>query len=150
MLFEGFGGVKEMDLVTRRAVFSLVLFVLFARRSAGQQSQWVHLDESGKLVYQALKSGDRIMDFSSAGYMGGGVALPVVPVVKTVGPGGGDDDSALIQAAIDDLAKFELRGEFRGAVLLKAGTYNCKSTLAIRGSGVVLRGERVGGGWDDP
>jgi hypothetical protein len=121
-----------------------VLCTLLTVQSLGQQSQWVHLDESGKLVYQALKSGDRIMDFSSAGYMGGGVALPVVPVVKTVGPSGGDDDSAVIQAAIDDLAKFELRGEFRGAVLLKAGTYNCKSTLVIRGSGVVLRGSGSG------
>ena len=62
------------------------------------QSEWAHLDADGKLTYKALPGGDRIMDFSYAGYGGGSVKLPVVPVQKTVAPSTGDD-SAAIQAA---------------------------------------------------
>src|SRR5581483_5660698 len=55
----------------------------------GATSQWVHVDASGDLVYKNLPKGDRIIDFSSAGYMGGGVALPSLPVKSTVKPSGG-------------------------------------------------------------
>jgi len=41
-----------------------------AKEPAAAHSQWVYLDRSGKLVYQKLKTGDRIIDFSYAGYMG--------------------------------------------------------------------------------
>ena len=67
-------------------------------------SQWVHPDPDGKLVYKTTPAGDRIMDFSYAGYMGGGVALPMVPVVRTVAPGGPNDGTAAIQAAIDEVS----------------------------------------------
>jgi hypothetical protein len=39
-------------------------------------SQWVHFGPDRKLVYATTPKGDRIPDFSSAGYRGGGVALP--------------------------------------------------------------------------
>jgi hypothetical protein len=39
-------------------------------------SEWVHPGPNGKLVYKTTPAGDKIMDFSTAGYMGGGVALP--------------------------------------------------------------------------
>src|SRR6185369_8658784 len=72
---------------------------------AGALTEWARYDESGKLVYKPLDArGDRIMDFSSAGYRGGGVAIPEVPTVMTIGPSGGDD-SAAIQAALDAVAQ---------------------------------------------
>ena len=41
------------------------------------KSQWVYPDAKGKLVYKTLEAGDKIMDFSYAGYMGGGVAYSI-------------------------------------------------------------------------
>ena len=102
-------------------------------------SQWVSLNANGKLTYKTLEKGDKIMDFSYAGYMGGGVKLPEVPVKMTVSPGSGDD-AKVIQDAIDQVSKMNPVDGFRGAVVLKAGTYNCTKTLAINTSGVVLRG----------
>ena len=84
------------------------------------------------------------MDFSHAGYRGGGVALPVVPVKVTVGPPSSEDDTVAIQAAIDAVSKLELTDGFRGAVLLQAGVYRCQGTLSIKTSGVVLRGVGAG------
>jgi hypothetical protein len=110
---------------------------------AAGKGQWVWLDQNGRLVYKTLKTGDRIMDFSSAGYMGGGVALPTVPVKATVSPSGGDDTAA-IQDAINSVSKLDLAGSFRGAVLLQPGAFNCKGELAIKNSGVVLRGSGSG------
>jgi len=115
----------------------------WAKPPAAPQSQWVHLDRSGKLVYQQLKTGDRILDFSYAGYMGGGVALPTLPVKKTVKPSGGDDTAA-IQAEIDEISNLPLTRGIRGAVLLAAGHFHCSSTLKIATSGVVLRGSGSG------
>jgi hypothetical protein len=39
--------------------------------SEGAGSEWVYAGPSGKLVYKTTPAGDRIMDFSHAGYMGG-------------------------------------------------------------------------------
>ena len=108
-------------------------------------SDWAHPDGDGRLVYKTLPAGDRIMDFSYAGYMGGGVKIPKVPAVQTVKPSG-DDDSAAIQAAIDQVSQMALRGGFRGAVLLAPGTFQCSRTLTIKTSGVVLRGSGSGAG----
>ena len=103
------------------------------------QSHWVAPGPSGKLVYAHLPAGDRIADFSSAGYRGGGVALPSVPARRTVSPSG-KDDTAAIQQAIDEVAKMPLVDGFRGAVVLAKGTFHCSSTISITTSGVVLRG----------
>jgi hypothetical protein len=110
----------------------------------GVTSEWVHYDEQGRLVYKPLDArGDRIMDFSYAGYRGGGVALPDVPVVMTIGPSGGDD-SAAIQAAIDQVSAKPLVNGVRGALLLEAGAYRSSRPLTIAASGVVLRGSGAG------
>jgi hypothetical protein len=114
-----------------------------ARGAKAARSQWVSFDDAGKLTYRKLNSGDRIVDFSYAGYMGGGVALPIVPVKKMIAPSGGDD-SAAIQAAIDEVSQLPLMNGVRGAVLLKAGHFLCSATLHIRESGVVLRGSGPG------
>lgn len=114
--------------------------------AAQARSQWVYAGPDGKLVYKTTPAGDQIMDFSSAGYMAGGVALPNVSVVRTVKPSGGADDTATIQAAINEVAALPLKGQFRGAVLLGSGTFACGSTLYIPASGIVLRGSGSGAG----
>lgn len=105
-------------------------------------SKWVYPDNSGKLVYKTTKKGDRIMDFSHAGYKGGGVTLPYVPAKLTVHPlGEGEDCTDYIQKAIDMVSALpkDTNG-FRGAVLLAPGRYICNRSLQITADGVVLRG----------
>jgi hypothetical protein len=95
----------------------------------------------GKLVYIADSLGNKIPDFSNAGYKGGGVPIPYVAVKETVWPVLGDN-SASIQAAIDRVSALPVDASgFRGAVLLKMGTYPLEKPLFIKASGVVLRGE---------
>jgi len=82
-----------------------------------------------------------IPDFSHCGYMGGGVAIPDVPVATTLSPRNGDD-TQMIQDAIDYVSSRRLDANgFRGAVLLTAGRYQVSSTLTITAGGVVLRGQ---------
>jgi hypothetical protein len=99
----------------------------------------VTLGPSAKLVYNPTPQGDRIADFSYAGYGGGGIALPDVPVARRVAASGGDDTAA-IQRALDDVSALPLHGQFRAAVLLAEGTFHCSQPLRITASGVVLRG----------
>ena len=131
------------------AAFIATLRCLDSNAAETAFSEWVHPGADGKLVYKTTAAGDRIMDFSYAGYMAGGVALPNVPVKKTVEPCGrpGKDDTAAIQAAIDEVAKLPLVDGFRGAVQLGPGDFTCGSTINIRDSGIVLRGS--GSGLDD-
>jgi hypothetical protein len=103
------------------------------------QSHWAHPGPGGKLVYAQTPKGDRIPDFSYAGYEGGGVALPAVAARRTVKPTGADDTAA-IQQAIDEVSALPLADGFRGAVELAPGTFHCARTLSITASGVVLRG----------
>ena len=119
------------------------VFTLTGMISYAQKSEWVYTGGDGKLVYKALPAGDKIMDFSSAGYMGGGVAIPDVAVKITLNPVDGDNAEA-IQNAIDQVAKMPLVNGFRGAVLLAAGKYDCSKIININASGVVFRGSGSG------
>ncbi|HEV8292457.1 MAG TPA: hypothetical protein VGP94_11060 [Tepidisphaeraceae bacterium] len=123
----------------------LMMILLSASWAIAAESQWVHFDEKKNLVYKKLETGERILDFSYAGYGGGGVAIPNVSVKKTVGPSG-EDDTEAIQKAIDEVSEMELGNGERGAVLLKPGTFNCSRTIAIKSTGVVLRGSGSGEG----
>ncbi|MFI5453352.1 hypothetical protein ACHMWN_14490 [Pedobacter sp. UC225_61] len=107
------------------------------------KSQWVYADVNSKLTYKALPTGDKIMDFSYAGYKGGGVSLPNLDVKITLKPSAGDN-SETIQNAINTVSAMKLVNGFRGAVLLEAGTYNCEKQISITTSGVVLRGSGAG------
>lgn len=118
---------------------SISVLTLTLSASAAKETPWVSLDASGKLVYRTLPQGDRIVDFSYAGYRGGGVALPHVPVVRTVAPSGGDDTAA-IQHAIDEVSALPAKDGFRGALLLSPGAFQLSGTLNINVSGVVLHG----------
>jgi len=144
------------ELIMRKLILILVLF--FTGLSSNPQrvsasdrpadasgkSAWVYPGKDGKLVYQTTPAGDKIMDFSHAGYMGGGVALPVVPVKKTVKPSGAKDETETIQSAINEVASHPLVAGFRGAILLEPGVYNCSATITIAIDGIVLRGSGSG------
>ena len=123
-------------------VFAAVLLGAVAMAAQGK-SQWVSIDGRGRLHYTTDARGNRIMDFSHAGYKGGGVKIPAgteVPVVRTLKPVQGDN-TALIQAAIDETSGLPLKpGGFRGVVLLEPGTYELAAQLRIAASGVVVRG----------
>lgn len=95
----------------------------------------------GRLVYVADSLGNKIPDFSNAGYKGGGVPIPHVQVKEIVWPVLGDNAS-VIQAAIDRVSALPPDASgFRGTVLLKMGLYILEKPLTIKASGVVLRGE---------
>ncbi|WP_052442743.1 peptidoglycan-binding protein [Streptacidiphilus neutrinimicus] len=101
----------------------------------------------GKLVYGHDAQGNRVPDYSSAGYEGGGVPLPVAAVRQRVGAPSGGDDTTRIQAAIDAVSKLPVGVDgLRGAVLLAPGSYRIDSALHIDASGVVLRGSGEGAG----
>jgi hypothetical protein len=120
--------------------FILLLLVLIP---AGlfSQSEWIGIETNHQLIYKTSDRGDKIMDFSHAGYRGGGVALPDVPVKKTVNRISGISDyTDLIQEAIDEVSALPLIEGFRGTVLLAPGKYPCSRTLTIKKDGVVLRG----------
>lgn len=130
----------------KKSLICIIGCLLAASVSAQVQSQWVYRGKDGKLNYKTTPAGDRIMDFSTAGYMGGGVALPLVPVKRTVQPTGGADDTKQIQAAINEVAALPLVNGFRGAVLLGPGAFTCDGPLTLSTSGVVLRGSGSGAG----
>lgn len=136
--------VKSTINVSILSVQACILLVLGVSARAAD-SEWVRAGPDGKLVYKTTPAGDRIMDFSHAGYMGGGVALPAVPVKQSVEPSGGPDDTAAIQAAIDAVSAMSPEGGFRGTVLLKPGIYTCSGTISISTDGVVLRGSGTTG-----
>lgn len=107
------------------------------------KSEWVYRGKDGRLNYKTSPKGDRMIDFSHAGYMGGGVALPNLPVKLTVKPLADPtaDCTALIQEAVDKVSAMPLdKNGFRGAVLLAPGKYPCSNSIKITADGVVLRG----------
>jgi hypothetical protein len=107
-------------------------------------SSLVYPGADGKLVYAEDESGNRAPDFSHAGYMGGGVRLPEVPVKLTLEPKQGDD-SIQIQRAIERLSRMPMdENGIRGALLLKKGSYDLHSPITVYASGVVIRGEGQG------
>src|SRR6188508_290625 len=136
--------------VSRRTILQLAMApaVLAQRRATAQDLDptvsRVYPGPAGRLVYVPDEQGNTIHDASHAGYRGGGVAIPTVPVREAIWPAAGDN-TAHIQAAIDKVSSRPLDAAgFRGAVLLKAGYYRAAGPLKIQASGVVLRGEGMG------
>ena len=121
-------------------LLALAASVAAAGASHAAQFTWISFT-NGHLVYAQDSQGNRIPDYSYAGYGGGGVPIPTVPTKVTApAPSGGDDTGAL-QAAINKAAALPLDANgFRGAVQLAKGTYHLAGTLTIKTSGVVLRG----------
>lgn len=102
--------------------------------------------DGGRIAYTPDYRGNTLPDYSHAGYGGGGVALPNVPVKIVLEPAGdGSDDAERIQRAVDMIGRSTPdAGGFRGALLLKAGTYRISRPIEIRRGGVVVRGEGDG------
>ncbi len=82
--------------------------------------------------------------FDSAGYAAGDGPLPEVGAVLAVRPSG-SDDTALLQAALDELATRSFAtASFRGALELMPGTFRIEGQLHVRASGIVIRGSADG------
>jgi hypothetical protein len=124
-------------------IFIFYSFLLFAQN----QSPLVFTGKNGKLEYTKYANTgqsevlNQIPDFSWAGYKSGGVKLPSVPVVLTVNAVEGDN-RANIQQAIDQVSAMPINTDgIRGAILFKAGRYECSAPVNIQTSGIILRGE---------
>lgn len=112
--------------------------------AAAATSDWAKIVD-GKLTYKTSANGDHIMDFSHAGYMGGGVALPTNVTVKvTLSPSGGDDTSAIQNAVNTVSALAQGTDKFRGVVKLNAGTFKISDTIDVNAAGVVIAGSGSG------
>ena len=132
--------MKSVKLILFSILF-LGAVVLAKAQDIPPTTTLVYPGTDGKLVYVADSLGNRIPDFSNAGYKGGGLPIPYVPNKETIWPVPGDN-SDNIQAAIDKVSALPPDAfGFRGAVLLKAGTYELEKPISIKVSGVVLRGE---------
>lgn len=124
-----------------KSLFETVLLLLFLRCALGWDSSRVYRDSNNRLVYTSDEEGNRIVDFSHAGYKSGTVNLPKMDIKVTISPLSGDN-TAHIQGAIDMVAELPPNASgHRGAVLLTKGTYRVSGVILIRTSGVVLRGE---------
>jgi hypothetical protein len=126
----------------KRLIFAFVAAVCVVRLAgaADPAKRFVYAGADGRLVYEADSRGDRIPDFSHAGY-GGGAVIPDVPV-RVVVPGGSGDNGSRIQAAIDYVAGLQQDEKgFRGTVLLLSGRHEVAGHLRLAASGIVLRGQ---------
>jgi hypothetical protein len=132
-------GSRLHPLVSATRILIFTICGSFSIAASATTNSWVYFDSSGHLKYRTWSGGNRIMDFSSAGYMGGGVAIPDVATVVTVNPSGGDDTAA-IKSAISTAASQSLVNGIRGAVQLARGTFHVSSQININASGVVVRG----------
>lgn len=126
-------------------------FLLLLSYTISLPAQWqssvIWQDEEGRLNYKKDTLGNRIPNFSYAGYKGGGIPIPEIPQVLTIGPVEGDN-TAHIQAALDSVARLPMDDQgHRGALQLDTGRYEIQGILRISTSGVVLRGS---GDRDDP
>ena len=102
-----------------RLALVVLTLVLLGRPAlaADPATRFVYPGADGRLVYVPDARGDRVPDFSHAGY-GGGAAIPDVPV-RVVVPAAAGDSTARIQAAIDLVAALQAGRERlsrRGAV----------------------------------
>ncbi len=135
--------------LSRRRLLELAMAapVLIPKARAGDMAPTtsrVYPGIDGRLSYLPDEFGNTIHDASHAGYGGGGVAIPTLPVRETLWPVPGDNTGHL-QAAIDRIAALapDVNG-FRGALLLRAGYYRMATPVRIQASGIVLRGEGMG------
>lgn len=133
-----------------KTISILVIAFLVSQVSFGQKTKPVEppkpvfKGKDGKMAYTADGQGNRIPDFSYAGYMAGEKAIPTA-TVKIVVPLVEGDATPYIQRAIDMVSAMHPgKDGLRGAVLLEKGTYQVAGTLKIATSGVVIRGSGMG------
>jgi hypothetical protein len=144
--------LNQTDLIKRLKALRIALFIMalyaiqpncaFAQKKERVPAP-VSLGEDGKLHYSPDSLGNRIVDFSYAGYKNGNEPIPNA-AVKVVVPAKPGDATARIQAAIDYVGKlpFDKNG-IRGAVLLQNGTHSISGSILMKSSGVVIMGQGV-------
>lgn len=122
----------------------LIFILCYSLCPAQWQSSIVRLNSDSSLTYLRDSEGNRVPDFSHAGYKGGGIAIPEIPTVLTIAPIAGDN-TAHIQAAIDSVGRLPIQENgYRGALQLDTGFYSIADRLIIPYSGIVLRGKGDG------
>jgi hypothetical protein len=98
--------------------------------------------QNGSLKYTPDAMGNRIVDFSYAGYKASAAGI-TSPQIKFLLSPGKQDDAAYIQAAVDAVSLLPLdKNGFRGTVFLQSGTYHLKKSIRIHSSGIVLAGSK--------
>ena len=126
-------------------LFLLTLYLSCLTLNAQQLPPKLSFEE-GKLVYGADDLGNKIPDYSFAGYRLSEVPIPNVKPAFIISPVEGDA-TVLIQEALDQVATMPLdKNGLRGAVVLDKGDFEIEGTLFLRNDGVVLRGSGVGEG----
>ncbi|HTD93081.1 MAG TPA: hypothetical protein VK644_04690 [Chitinophagaceae bacterium] len=128
----------------QKPAIALLATVLFSAWtfSPAWQSKFVTISKNGSLKYIPDEKGNIIPDFSQVGYYQGNKSIPDIAVVATVSPAETGSSEAIIQAAIEEVAKRTPdKNGYRGAILLKKGLYQIPGSIKIRSSGIVLRGE---------
>jgi hypothetical protein len=138
----------NFTLTKRIAILSVAVLLTSAFRTVkkdGWQSKFVQLNADGSLSYHPDEKGNIFPDFSRVGYHENDKPIPDVPVVKTISAAADGDSQQIIQDAIDEVSKLPLdQNGYRGAILLKKGTYKIPGVIELKASGVVLRGEGDG------
>ncbi|WP_221412279.1 DUF6298 domain-containing protein [Dysgonomonas sp. 511] len=102
--------------------------------------------KAGKLVYTPDSLGNRIPDFSYAGYMAGEMPIPQPAAIVSI-PRTNGDATTSIQNAINYIGNLK-PGEngFRGVIQFDPGTYKISGNINIPYSGIVLRGSGMNAG----
>jgi len=141
----GLNIISTYKLCSKTLIISCILFLVIVQNTEAQFiSDIIFKSTDGTLTYIADTDGNRIPDYSHAGYRGGGVPLPDIPVEMTINPVSGDNTEH-IQNAINHVSSLPVNENgFRGAVRLNPGEYNIRNNLFINTSGVVLRGSGDG------
>ena len=124
-------------------MFSCCTFFEIPVYAQGVKSQTVSpvsISKGRGLVYLKDSLGNRIPDFSYAGYKAGLSSIPDVQIRVTV-PLVRGDATRQIQSAINYVSSLvpDANG-FRGAILLEKGQFIVNGGIYIKASGVVLRG----------
>lgn len=128
----------------RKVAISLLSFLILAQNLFAQKPAKIpsplFVNKEGRIEYLSDEKGNRIPNYSYAGYKSGEDEIPTIPVRVVVSPVDGDATST-IQSALDYVGSLPLSKDgFRGAVLLEKGTFNVGGNLRINSSGVILRG----------
>ncbi|WP_191968006.1 DUF6298 domain-containing protein [Rhizosphaericola mali] len=124
--------------------FVFLCFSVFAQKKPKAKPFLPISVENGKLVYRIdTINGDRIPDYSYAGYMSSDQAIPYIDV-KAIVPIVNGDATPYIQTAIDYISQLPLNKDgFRGAILLQKGQYEIQGKILIKKSGIVIRGSGI-------
>ena len=131
----------------KKSFLAILVLLLGIASSRAVTNSWVYYGTNGILNYQTWGNGNQIMDFSGAGYLGGGVAIPTNMVVKTNLTAVAGDNTASIQGAINYVSGLTPNANgIRGAVLLSPGTFPVSGQINVSASGVVVWGSGSGAG----